>query len=335
MANPSRGAFGSRLGFILAAAGSAVGLGNIWRFPYAVGDGGGGAFVLVYLIFVVLIGVPVLLAELSLGRSTRANPVGAFKKICPGTLWPYVGGLGVATGFGVLAFYSVVAGWTLSYLGRALTGTFSSDFTVEASGKLFGTIISDPVESLAMVAVFLALTAFVVRGGVSGGIERAAKILMPLFVVVLLALAARSLTLPNAGAGVKFLLDPDFSKLSANSVMFALGQALFSLSLGMGAMITYGSYLKKDENLPSAGVSVAIADTSIALLAGLIIFPALFSVGAESTKGPGLVFVALPGIFPTMPAGAVFAVAFYLLLAVAALTSTVSLLEVVVAYGGR
>ena len=319
----NRGAFGSRMGFILAAAGSAIGLGNIWRFPYTAGENGGGAFVLLYLVFVVALGLPVLLAELSLGRASKSNPVGAFKRFFPQSWWPYVGGLGVLT---------VVAGWSLSYLGRALTGTFDGAFTADESGALFTSIISDPMETVALAAVFLVLTAGVVRAGVGGGIELASKILMPVFFVLLLVLAGRSLTLDGAEKGIEFLFSPDFSKLSTEGVMSALGQALFSLSLGMGAMITYGSYLPDKENLPVAGAAVAFFDTLIAMLGGLIIFPALFSVGVAPNEGPGLVFVVLPTIFHSLPAGHIFAIAFYALLSIAALTSTISLLEVVVAY---
>jgi len=322
------------LGFILAAAGSAIGLGNIWRFPYTVGESGGAAFVLVYLGFVALIGVPVLLAELAIGRASGKNPVGAFRALGGrhGEAWAWVGRLGVLTGFGILSFYSVIAGWTLSYLWRALSGEFAAVMSPAQSGAIFEEIIANPGEVVTMAGVFLLLTALVVRGGVSGGIERAAKVLMPVFFVILLVLAGRAVTLPGGGEGLRFLFEPDFSKLSGTAVMSALGQALFSLSLGMGAMITYGSYLQKKEGLGVAGISVALFDTGIALLAGLIIFPALFSVGAEPSAGPGLVFVAMPAIFDQLPAGQAFGVAFYALLAVAALTSTISLLEVVVAY---
>lgn len=331
--NPkNRGAFGSRLGFILAAAGSAIGLGNIWRFPYTAGENGGGAFVLLYLVFVVALGLPVLLAELSLGRAAKSNPVGAFKRFFPQSWWPYVGGLGVLTGFGILAFYAVVAGWSLSYLGRALTGAFDTPLTAAQSGEMFTSIISSPGETIATAGLFLLLTAVVVRAGVGGGIELASKILMPVFFVLLLVLAGRSLTLPGAEKGIDFLFGTDFSKLTGQGVMSALGQALFSLSLGMGAMITYGSYLPDKENLPIAGTAVAFFDTLIALLGGLIIFPALFSQGVAPNEGPGLVFVVLPTIFHSLPMGHLFAIAFYGLLSIAALTSTISLLEVVVAY---
>lgn len=327
-----RGQWGSRLGFILAAAGSAIGLGNIWRFPYMAGENGGGAFVLIYLLCILLIGLPVLLAELAIGRRAERNPVGAFKALAPKTAWPLVGTLGVVTGFGILSFYSVVAGWTVGYLFKALTGAFEADLTAEASGALFTGLIGDPLQALLLTGIFLLLTILIVRGGVSGGIERASKILMPVLFIVLLLLAIRALTLPGAGEGLVYLFRPDFSKIDTGVVISALGQALFSLSLGMGAMITYGSYFPKRENVWSAGTFVAFSDTLIATLAGLIIFPALFSAGVAPNAGPGLVFVVLPTIFNTMPFGTFFAVLFYALLAIAALTSTISLLEVVVSY---
>ncbi|MFW6051095.1 MAG: sodium-dependent transporter [Myxococcota bacterium] len=327
-----RGAFGSRLGFVFAAAGSAIGLGNIWRFPYAAGENGGGAFVLVYLICVALIGVPVLLAELSVGRAGQRNPVGAFKALVPSRFWPLVGGLGVLTGFGILSFYSVVAGWTVGYLYRALTGQFLGGLSPEQSKAAFEELIADPVRAMVLTASFLLLTILVVRGGVHKGIERATKVLMPVFFALLLFLAGRSVTLPGAEKGIDFLLQADFSRLGPRALLDALGQALFSLSLGMGAMITYGSYLGRDENLPSAGLTVAFFDTLIALLAGFMIFPALFATGMDPAQGAGLVFVVLPTIFDQLPGGLYFAIAFYALLMIAALTSTISLLEVVVAY---
>lgn len=329
----SRGQWSSRFGFILAAAGSAIGLGNIWRFPYTAGENGGGAFVLLYLAFVVLIGIPVQLSELSMGRKTERNAVGAFKALAPGTAWPAVGGLGVASGFGILSFYAVIAGWTLGYIYYAAVGRFSAGMEQSASDEIFASLSGGTLGPILLLAAFMILTALVVQRGVQGGIERASKILMPIFFVLLAALALRSLTLPGAGEGLKFLFHVDFSKLlDAKVAGSALGQALFSLSLGMGAMITYGSYLKKDENMPVAAVSVAFFDTLIALLAGLIIFPALFSAGLEPAQGAGLVFVVMPKVLAAMPAGTFFAVLFYVLLAIAALTSTISLLEVIVAY---
>jgi NSS family neurotransmitter:Na+ symporter len=332
IAPSDRGSWTSKTGFILAAAGSAIGLGNIWRFPFTAGQNGGGAFVLIYLGFVALIGVPVLLAELSIGRKTERNPVGAFKALVPGSRWPAVGGLGVITGFGILSFYAVIAGWTLAYLYRAIVGGFGASLTAAESGAIFGEIVGDPGLAIGLTVVFLLLTIIVVRGGVSGGIERATKVLMPLLLMILLILAIRSLTLPGGMEGVTYLFKPDFSKITVGVAMSALGQALFSLSLGMGAMITYGSYFPKTENLPFAGASVAFFDTMIAVLAGLIIFPALFAVGVQPDAGPSLVFIVLPTIFDQLPAGGLFGIAFYFLLAIAALTSTISLLEVVVSY---
>ena len=332
IAPSDRGLWTSKTGFILAAAGSAIGLGNIWRFPFTAGQNGGGAFVLIYLAFVALVGVPVLLAELSIGRKTERNPVGAFKALVPDTWWPALGGLGVITGFGILSFYAVIAGWTLAYLYRAIVGGLGTNLTAEQSGAIFAEIVGDPVLAIVLTVVFLLLTILVVRGGVSGGIERATKILMPLLLFILVILAVRSVTLPGGMEGVTYLFKPDFSKITVGVAMSALGQALFSLSLGMGAMITYGSYFPKTENLPFAGASVAFFDTMIAVLAGLIIFPALFSVGVEPGAGPSLVFVVLPTIFDQLPAGNLFGIAFYFLLAIAALTSTISLLEVVVSY---
>ena len=317
---------------MFAAAGSAIGLGNIWRFPYSAGENGGGAFVLVYLAFVMLIGLPVLWAELAVGRATERNAFGAFAALGSPRGWPLVGALGVITGFGILAFYSVVAGWTVAYVYEVSLGELSRSVDAETSERVFNALIGDAVWPMALAFLFIVLTALVVRGGVAKGIERATKILMPAFALLLVVLAIRSLTLPNAMQGVEFLFAPDFGKLTPRVVMSALGQALFSLSLGMGVMITYGSYLKRDENLIVAGASVALFDTTIAVLAGLIIFPALFSVGVDPKGGAGLVFVVLPAIFDQLPAGGAFAIAFYVLLAIAALTSTISMMEVVVAY---
>ena len=334
--NAARGNWSSSFGFVLAAAGSAIGLGNIWRFPYTVGQYGGGAFVLLYLAFVALIGVPVLYAELSMGRSTQRSAVGAFKELMPDTWWPAIGGLGVLCGFGILSFYSVIAGLTLSYLYMSAQGRFTGNpggFSGEESAQVFAELTANPLATVALTAAFLLLTAWVVRGGISGGIERAARILMPIFFVILLILVVRSVTLAGAGEGLRFLFAFDFSKLNAAAVVSALGQALFSMSLGMGAMITYGSYLGRQENLPKAGITVAIFDTGLAMIAGLMIFPALFHAGAEPTSGPPLIFIVMATIFDTMPfGGAFFSFAFYGLLAIAALTSTISLLEVIVAY---
>lgn len=318
----ARGVWGSRLGFILAATGSAIGLGNIWRYPYVVGQNGGAAFVLVYLACVLLIGLPVLIAELSLGRKTTLNPVGALKKISQSKYWPAVGYLGVVTGICILSFYAVIAGWTIGYIFR----------TIFHSTTSFGEFVADPISQIGYFAIFLGLTVFVVLGGVEKGIEKWSKILMPALLILLVSLIAFVMTLPGASAGVEFYLKPDFSKISGSTILAALGQAFFSLSLGMGTMITYGSYLSKKENIMSSAVTVGLADTLIAVLAGLVIFPALFSVGMTPSQGPGLVFNVLPTIFEQMPGGTIVGIAFFVLLAIAALTSTVSLLEVPVAF---
>lgn len=327
-----RGRWGSSLGFILAAAGSAIGLGNIWGFPYMAAQSGGAAFVLVYLLCVALVGIPVMFAELSIGRASQRNPVGAFKRLRPGTPWWAVGALGVISGFAILSFYSVIAGWTVGYLFKAARGDFATGLTMEQSRSIFETFSGDPVTALICTAVFFALTILVVQGGVHGGIERASQVLMPIFFILLVALAIRAVTLPGGYAGVRYLFNADFHKLTPTVVLRAMAQAFFSLSLGMGAMITYGSYLSRQENLPAAGVTVALADTAVALLAGLMIFPAIFAAGAKPAGSVGLVFHVLPTVFDTLPAGRVFAVAFYALLVIAALTSSISLLEVVVAF---
>ena len=331
-ASSSRGTWGTRAGFILAAAGSAIGLGNIWRFPYVVGENGGAAFVLIYLGFVFLIGAPVMLAELSLGRGTGTSPVPTFKRLAPGSLWPLAGVLFVFAGIGILSFYGVIAGWTLGYFFKTLTGGFAQSLTAEESTQLFESFAGNWRVSIGLLVAFLSLTAFVVWRGVSRGIELTSKILMPLLLLLLVVLAARSVTLSGAGEGLRFYLTPDFSKITPQTFPTALGQALFSLSLGMGTMATYGSYLRRKENLASSTAIVCLLDTMIALLAGLIIFPALFHAGLAPNEGPGLVFQVLPTLFSTLPAGQVFGAAFFLLLTIAALTSTISQLEVPVAY---
>ncbi len=317
-----RGQWGSTTGFILAAAGSAIGLGNIWRFPYITGQSGGAAFVVVYLLCVVLVCVPYLFAELVLGRFSHRNPVGAIAAIRPRSTWRLVGGLGVLTGVCILSYYAVIAGWTLGYIVKGIA------FPAMA----FETFIATPAYVIPLFAAFLLLTMLVVGGGVEHGIERSAKILMPVLLVLMLLVIARSLTLDGASAGLEFYLKPDFSKVDGSVVLAALGQAFFSLSLGMGAMVTYGSYLPKSSDLRLCGLSVAAFDTLIALLAGFMIFPAIFAMGKSPDQGPALVFHTLPDIFAEMPLGGLVSIVFFVLLAIAALTSTVSLLEVVVSY---
>ncbi|NVJ49138.1 MAG: sodium-dependent transporter [Gammaproteobacteria bacterium] len=322
----ARGAFNTRLGFILAAAGSAVGLGNIWKFPFEVGNGGGAAFVLVYLAFCFILCYPVLVTEIAIGRKTQRNPVGAFKALGFRN-WSIIGYLGLASGVLILSFYNVVAAWSFGYVIEMIMGNF-------AIGSEFGHFIADALTVGIYGLIFMATTAFIVSNGVSGGIERAAKVLMPSLFVIILGLLIYALTLPNAMAGVEFYLVPDFSKLTGDVIYSALGQAFFSLSLGMGALITYGSYLDRKENIVSAGAFITLADVGIAFIAGFMMFPFVFSQGIEPNGGPGLIFVTLPGVFETLGPviGMICGVLFFLLLTFAALTSTVSLLEVPTSY---
>ncbi|MCD6166857.1 sodium-dependent transporter [candidate division KSB1 bacterium] len=329
----SREQWHSKLGFVLAAAGSAIGLGNIWRFPYMTGQNGGAAFVLIYMIFVVLIGFTIMLAELTLGRHTQRNPVGAFAKIFPGTQWKWVGALGVVTGVAILSFYSVIAGWTMGYIFKIATGQFNNITDSRQVEEIFSQFVQNPLAAVGLLALFIGLTVGVIVGGVSAGIERWTKILMPILLGILLLLLVRSLTLGKGVVeGLLFYLKPNFHAVKIETWVQALGQALFSLSLGMGAMITYGSYISKKENLATCAAYVCIFDTLIALLAGLAIFPALFAMGMDPAGGPGLVFLVLPVVFDMMPGGTIFGTAFFILLTIAALTSTISLLEVAVAY---
>jgi NSS family neurotransmitter:Na+ symporter len=317
-----RGQWKSTAGFILAAAGSAIGLGNIWRFPYTVGTNGGAAFVIIYLICVALICLPYLFCELAMGRHTKKNPVGAIAAIHGKTPWVLVGALGVLTGVCILSYYGVIAGFAFGYIFKSFL----------APAMSFGEFSASPMLAVPLLAIFILLTVLVVIRGVEHGIERSAKVLMPILLLLMLVLIVRGLTLPGAMAGVEFLLKPDFSVVTPSVVVSALGQAFFSLSLGMGAMVTYGSYLPKTANLRTSGAWVALFDTGIAILAGFMIFPALFAIGGDPAAGPPLIFQVLPAVFNEMPLGGLVAVFFFVLLSIAALTSTVSLLEVPVSY---
>ncbi|WP_316858450.1 sodium-dependent transporter [uncultured Cohaesibacter sp.] len=322
--------WGSRLGFIMATAGSAVGLGNIWKFPYMAGDNGGAAFIIIYLALVFTIGLSVLLAEIMIGRASQSDAVNAFKKLGPSG-FSIVGYMGIAAAFMILSFYSVVAGWTIAYIVKFASGSFVG-MDAASLGGAFGAFISNPVQPIIYEAIFVAMTVFVVLGGIANGIERAGKILMPILFLILIALVVRAVTLPGAEKGLEFFLAPDFSKLTGSSVMAALGQAFFSLSLGMGAILTYGSYLGKDANIGKSAWQVAFLDTSVAILAGLAIFPAVFAFNMDPGAGPGLTFVTLPAVFDAMPGGLIFGTLFFVLLTIAALTSSISLLEPLVAF---
>ncbi|MCK9305838.1 MAG: sodium-dependent transporter [Bacteroidales bacterium] len=328
---PERDGFASRFGILVAVAGSAVGLGNLWRFPYLVGNNGGAAFILIYLLFVFLLCLPIMFSEFVIGRRTGANVFGAMKKLAPRSGWLSIGVISVVTSFCILSFYSVVGGWTVDYIIRS----FSPGFLTADSGALSDTFkhfISSPLRPAVMMLIFLGLSALIVSGGIKNGIERYSKILMPVLFLLIVILAIRSVTLPGASQGVNFLFNPDFSKLKSDSILAALGQAFFSLSLGMGCIITYGSYVKKKESIVKISVISSLADTLFAILAGLAILPAVFAFGISPGEGPGLVFITLPQIFAQMPGGMIISAAFFVILLVAALTSEISLLEVVVAY---
>lgn len=329
--NQNRDSFTSKFGVIAAAAGSAIGLGNIWRFPYVLGENGGAAFLLLYLFFILAIGMPVMLSEIMIGRKAQMNIFGAFRKLAPGSIWPLVGIMGVGAAFMILSFYAVVAGWTLDYAFLAFKNEFAGKSPDEISA-IFNDISGSVWKSILLMLAFMGLSAWIVRSGIKDGIEKYTKILMPMLLAIIILLNVRALTLDGASAGLKFLFTPDFSKINANVILEALGQAFFSLSLGMGVMATYGSYIKKGESLGQTAISVSLADTFIAVLAGVAIFPAVFAFGIQPNAGPGLVFVTLPGIFNQMPGGYFFAILFFILLIIAALTSSISLLEVVVAY---
>jgi len=319
--------------FILAAAGSAVGLGNVWKYPYIAGENGGAAFTLVYLACVAIIGLPLLIGEFLLGQVSEKSPVGAYRRFGGrDSWWPLVGGLGVFTGFLVLSFYSVVAGWAMAYVVKAVQGEFSVMVDSQVAADIFGRFSSNLWGPLFWHFLFMAITIWVVVLGVKSGLEKCNKVLMPALLVILLMLLVRSLTLPGAGAGVRFLWQPDFSKLSWEAVLLALGHAFFTLSLGMGVGITYGSYLKTNVNVPKAALWIALLDTGIALLAGLVIFPAVFATGGEVKAGPSLIFETLPVVFNHLPFGTFFGFCFFVFLSMAALTSAISMLEVVAAY---
>ncbi len=327
----SRGKWSSSLGFVLAAAGSAIGIGNIWRFPYMTGKYGGAAFLFVYLAAVVLLGMPVLIAEIAMGRATGKNPVGAFKEFRPHGPWKLVGYLGVVAGVMILSYYSLISGWTLGYFFKTLSGGLRNAGTAATPG-IFDAFARNFWLQAFLLAAFLFITGYIVARGIANGIEKACKFLMPVLFVIMTILLVRSLTLPGAGKGLEFYLKPDFSQLTPRVIIDALGQAFFSLSLGMGAMITYGSYLKKEESIPAGAAWVAFLDTFTAVMAGFIIFPALAAYGMSPEGGHPLVFHILPVIFDQMPFGTLFGMLFFLLLGVAALASTVSLLEVAAAY---
>ena len=329
-----RGNFGSKIGAVLASAGSAVGLGNIWRFPTECGSNGGAAFILIYLLCVFVLAMPVMVSEFVIGRASRSNTVGSYRVLAPGKPWVVSGFMGVLAGFLVLSYYSVVAGWTLDYTVESLCGGLmgGGDFAA-----IFADFVSSPWRPVVFMGLFLGLTHVVVSTGVEKGIERYSKVMMPLLMVIVLVLIGFSLSMPNAAEGVSFMFRPDFSKVTKDVVLSAMGQAFFTLSVGIGTLATYASYFSRETRLVSSAASVCVIDTLVAISAGLIIFPAVFSVGVNADSGPGLVFITLPYVFDKalgdMPVVEyVFSGLFYVLLLIAALTSSISMHEISTAY---
>lgn len=349
MSQTSRANFGTKIGIILATAGSAVGLGNVWRFPYMTGQNGGAAFILIYVICVLLLGIPCVLNEFIIGRRAQANTARAYSKLANGTPWRLIGYFGVLTGFLIASYYVVVSGWCLQYIYASVVGHLQGD--ADHVRTYFESFSSHPWKPVVWMLVFILLCNFIVSRGVEKGIERGSKLMMPLLFILLVIIAVASCMLPNAGKGISFLLSPDFSKVDGNVLLGALGQAFYSLSLGMGCLCTYASYFKRDTHLTKSAIQIASLDTLIAILSGLMIFPAFFSIYPQTNEllsstdpnvvkqycGPGLVFITLPNVFQqafsSMPlVGEIMALLFYALLSLAALTSLMSIHEVCTAF---
>lgn len=330
MNTPKRATFGGRLSAVLVAAGSAVGLGNIWRFPYLAGENGGGAFLVIYLAAVLIIGFPLMLSEFSLGTATKHNAVGAFRSL--NKRWTVVGYMGILASALILSFYLVVAGWTAEYMVHSVTSSLVSNPDASVHVAAFENFVSNPWKPVFYALLFAIATHLIIVLGVQKGIERASKIMMPVLFVVLVVLAVNSILMPGGMKGLNFFLKPDFSKVTAETFLMAVGQAFFSLSIGLGTMITYASYFKKGTSVRGTALQVTLLDTFVAIMAGLVIFPAVFSAGIEPGSGPSLVFITLPSIFSSLPMSNFWSTIFFLLLVLAALTSTISLHESVTAY---
>lgn len=328
-----RGGFATALGALIATLGSAIGLGNIWRFPYLTGENGGAAFLVLYLISTFLVGLPVMIAEIMLGRAGRANVITTLRRLSPSPRQPWwlIGAAGGLSAFLIMAFYTEVAGWVFAYVFRSLTSNILST-NPEVTTQMFVALVSDPFQSLLWQWIVLVLVGLIITFGVARGIEATTKRLIPLLFLLLLVVDVRALTLPGAVEGLTFLFKPDFSKITATAALIALGLAFFKLSIGMGAMITYGSYWKDDQNIPSTALRVALSDLAVSLLAGIAIFPVVFTYGFEPAAGAKLLFITLPAVFAQMPLGNVFIFIFFLLTSFAAIGAMVSLVEVVVAF---
>ncbi len=325
-----RDSFASSFGILVALAGSAVGLGNLWRFPYLVGNSGGAAFIVIYLAIVIFLALPIMYSEILLGRKAQANIIGGFDTLAPKSKWGIVGVLCMICTIMIISFYSVVGGWTIDYLVKSIGFSFTSA-GAEVDG-MFQKTVGSVWRPLFYMLLFVGLSAFIVISGIKNGIEKFSKIMMPVLFVLVILIAVRSVTLPNSSAGIAFLFKPDFSKISAGTFLDALGQAFFSLSIGCGTVFTYGSYIKSNENLVKISIQTAGLDTFFAIIAGVAIMPAVFAFGISPGEGPGLVFITLPHIFAQMPLGGLVAILFFFVLFIAAITSAISLIEVVVAF---
>ena len=336
MVRKPRETFGSRMGMLLAMAGSAIGLGNIWRFPYMMGKNGGAAFILIYIIMLVVLCLPVMVSEYLIGRRGGSNPFSSFDRLAPGSKWRWIGLLAVMASACILSFYCVVGGWSVKYLFDSFTLGFSDAQSDYAA--YFTTFISNPWKPLLYTLVFLGMTGFIIAFGVRKGIERMSKVMISVLFVIIVLVVIRSLTLPGAVEGVKYMLVPDFSKVTSDTVIAAMGQAFFSLSLGCGCIVTYASYVSKGENILASSAWISLFDTMFAVIAGLAIIPAVYAIAymngvdPDVSAGPGLVFITLPGVFSQMPMGSIAAILFFLALLLAAITSSISLMEVVVAF---
>lgn len=330
--NSGREAFASRLGALAAALGSAVGLGNIWKFPALTGQNGGATFLFIYILATLLVGLPVMISEFMLGRKAKANAVATFRTLAPKNhLWWLIGVSGIVAALLIMGFYTDVAGWVFAYIFKAISGNISTTDPA-AAGAIFASLAGDPWTPLLWQWGVLAVVSGIIIMGVSSGIERATKVFMPVLLILLCVVCVRSLTLPKAGEGLAFLFTPDFSKVNGQVVLTALGLAFFKLSIGMGTMTTYGSYFRDDQNIPRTAVRVMLCDLSISILAGLAIFPAVFNFGFEPSSGPSLLFITIPAVFSSMPGGQAFTVIFFLLAAIAATGAMISLFEVPVAW---
>lgn len=327
-----RKGFRSSFGVLVALAGSAVGLGNMWRFPYLMGTNGGAAFIIIYVVSILLVALPIMTAEMIIGRRGHSNPVGSFNHLSSGSkVWRFLGLLMVLAPFFILCFYGVVGGWTVDYLFRSLTVSFSGAHSEAECSALFADTMSSPIRPLVFMLIFMATSALIICAGVQKGIERYSKILMPVLFLIIVLMAAYVITLPGASEGLDFMFRPDFSKVTGSTCLAALGQSFFSLSLGAGTVLTYSSYMRKDQNISRMSVLTAFSDTCFAIFAGAAIIPAVFAFGFSPSEGPGLVFVVLPAIFSKMTGGSLVAIAFFFSLFIAAITSFISLMEVVAA----